>query len=54
MKTSAEKNITLPADDSFKKSIEKFGACIENENVRKQNYSDIIKQSELVDKFERI
>lgn len=49
-----EKNITLPADDSFKKSIEKFGACIENENVRKQNYLDIIKQSELVDKFERI
>ena len=50
----SEKNITLPADDSFKKSIEKFAQCIENENVRKQNYSDILKQSELIDKFERI
>ena len=49
-----EKNIVLPADDSFKKSIEKFGECIENKNVRRKNYSDILKQSELIDKFERI
>ncbi len=49
-----EKNITLPADDSFKKSIEKFAECIENENVRRKNYSEILKQSEFIDKFERI
>ena len=49
-----EKNITLPADDSFKKSIEKFVECIENENVRRKNYSDILKQSEFIDKFERV
>ena len=49
-----EKNITLPADDSFKKSIEKFVECIENENARKQNYAEILRQSEFIDKFERI
>lgn len=49
-----ERNITLPADDSFKKSIEKFAECIENENVRIKNYSEILKQSEFIDKFERI
>lgn len=48
-----EENITLPADDSFKKSIEKFVECIEHENARKQNYSEILRQSEFIDKFER-
>ena len=49
-----EKIIVLPADDSFKKSIEIFAECIENETVRRKNYSDIIMQSEFIDKFERI
>ena len=41
----------LPADDAFKKSIEQFILCIHDENARRKNYSDIIRQAELMQKF---
>ncbi|MBQ7594326.1 MAG: Gfo/Idh/MocA family oxidoreductase [Synergistaceae bacterium] len=43
----------LPADDAFKKSIEQFILCINDENARRKNYSDIIQQAELVEKFRK-
>ena len=46
--------IMLPADDAFKKSIEYFMTCIENEKTRKVHYDSIIRQAELVDQFRRL
>lgn len=47
-----EKIVTLPADDTFKKSIQKFYNCIENDTARKENYKSVKKQSEHIDSFE--
>lgn len=41
----------LPADDAFKKSIQRFQKCVENETVRKENYDEILMQAELVNEF---
>lgn len=41
----------LPVDDTFKKSLEHFGACVEQEHVRKDNYEDIRKQAERLQSF---
>lgn len=46
-----EQTFTLPADDTFRKSIEFFGECVRNENIRAANYKAIRKQSELVNNF---
>lgn len=45
------KTITLPSDDTFAKSIMKFYECVTDENIRKQNQIDIIKQAELVEQI---
>lgn len=45
------KEIKLPCDDTFKKSIEHFLNCINNKKLREKNYVDIIKQAKLVDDF---
>ena len=42
--------ITLPADDTFKKSILHFCKCVNDDKTRSSNYKTIIKQAELVDK----
>jgi predicted dehydrogenase len=42
---------TLPADDSFKKSIEYFYSCIENPTTKENNYKSIVSQAELVEIF---
>ena len=44
-----EEVITLSCDDTFKKSIKHFCSCIADENIRRKNYQDIVKQAELVD-----
>ena len=44
-----EQSFTLPADDTFKKSIERFHKCIENSSLRLKHYDEIIRQSILVD-----
>jgi hypothetical protein len=41
----------LPADDAFKKSIQHFQKCIEDETVRKKNYNEITRQAYLVNTF---
>ena len=48
-----EKTVELPADDTFRKSIEAFGECVNNMTKRKEKFAEIIRQSGLVDKFER-
>ncbi len=46
-----KKEITLPSDDTFQKSIMKFYECIKDEKIRKQNYTEILQQAELVAKI---
>lgn len=41
----------LPADDAFLKSLKRFVECIENENSRKDEYSILHTQEELVEQF---
>lgn len=41
----------LPSDDAFLKSIERFVDCIENTDNRKNEYSILHKQEELVEQF---
>ena len=41
----------LPADDAFKKSIEHFLKCIADVEEREENYTKILKQAFLVDRF---
>lgn len=43
-----EQVYTLPADDSFGKSIAYFGECIENEAERAKHYAEIRRQAQLV------
>lgn len=43
-----EQTYTLPADDSFGKSIAYFGECIGNEAERAKHYAEIRRQAELV------
>lgn len=43
-----EKTVEIPADDTFKKSIEAFGECIVDNRVRTEKYAEIIRQSVLV------
>lgn len=42
---------TLPADDAFLKSIERFIACIECEQTRKEEYNIIHTQESLIEDF---
>lgn len=48
-----EKTVELPDDDTFRKSIEAFGECVADMDKRKAKFAEIVKQSELVEKFER-
>lgn len=41
----------LPADDTFRKSLLYFKACIENENTRKESYISIVRQAELIEQI---
>lgn len=41
----------LPSDDSFNKSIEFFGNCVKNDEVRQNNYVSIENQARLIDDF---
>ena len=44
----------LAPDDAFFKSIQRFGACIKDENTRKENYALLRKQEVLVEDFKRL
>ena len=41
----------LPSDDAFLKSIDRFVDCIENTDIRKDEYCILHKQEELVEQF---
>ena len=41
----------LPADDAFRKSIEHFMHCVNDQEVRNANYESILKQARLVEQF---
>ncbi len=45
--------VTLSADDTFGKSILKFCECVNNDEVRKENYKTILKQAQLVDEVKK-
>lgn len=51
--TEGEQTFTLPADDTFMRSIEFFGECLNDEKIRYSNYKTIRNQSKLMEKFER-
>lgn len=44
----------LPADDAFLKSIERFVACVENAETRKEEYEIIHRQETLVEQFKTL
>lgn len=44
----------LPADDAFLKSIKYFGACVEEEAIRKDNYYLLHDQEILIEKFKNL
>jgi NDP-hexose-3-ketoreductase len=41
----------FPTDDAFKKSIQYFQKCIEDEKIRKYNYQQITRQAHLINSF---
>lgn len=45
---------TLNADDAFLKSILRFGACVNEELIRKENYELMHKQSQLVEEYKKL
>ncbi len=45
---------TLPQDDAFKKSIEHFIKCINDVEIREENYISIQDQAKMVDDFRRM
>lgn len=45
---------SLIADDAFLKSILRFGACLNDENVRKENYELLRKQESLVEDYKHL
>ena len=47
-------NGVLPADDAFLKSIQRFGQCVMNSNVRTENYHILIQQETLVEEFKQL
>lgn len=44
----------LPADDAFLKSIERFGTCVTDDAVCKDNYEKLLKQEQLVEAFKNL
>lgn len=50
-KGKEEKKISLPADDTFFKSILRFKECIHNDTVRNDNYQEIVSQAALAERF---
>jgi predicted dehydrogenase len=51
---AAETEEVLPADDSFKKSIEKFCTCTYDAAVRAENSESILRQARLVEQIKEI
>ncbi len=50
-KGNNEQTIKLSSDDTFKKSIEFFGECVENKKIRENHFVEIINQSKLIERI---
>lgn len=44
----------LPADDAFLSSIQHFGECVTNPDIRKEEYSLLRKQEELIENYSKL
>jgi predicted dehydrogenase len=53
-KGNDEEKRNLPADDAFKKSILYFSKCIEDAEVRIENYQTLLRQATLVEDFKQL
>ena len=53
-KGNEEEKRNLPADDAFKKSILHFYRCIDDDEIRKENYRTLLCQAELVEEFKQL
>lgn len=53
MKGNEEQQFTLPADDTFAKSIEFFKQCVESDEIRTKHYEEIRCQSASIEKILR-
>jgi len=53
-KGNEEEKRNLPADDAFKKSILHFCKCIEEAEMRKENYQTLLRQATLVEDFKQL
>lgn len=51
VKGGKEEIVNLSADDAFKKSIQQFVKCAEDDGIRKNNYTILYRQAELVQSF---
>ena len=51
VKGGKEETISLPPDDAFRKSIERFACCIIDKEIREDNYRALILQAELMQDF---
>ena len=51
IKNGKKETVPLPADDAFRKSINRFTYCIKDKEVREKNYSLLLRQAELVQSF---
>ena len=47
----SDREIDLPADDAFKKSIEHFYKCVSDQEAKNRNYKEILRQAELIQEF---
>lgn len=52
-KNDKEEVRNLPADDTFKKSINRFLQCTTKKDIRKANYEELVRQSIMVEEFIR-
>ncbi len=50
-KNNSVKELELPTDDAFLRSIDHFARCISNDSEREMNYKCILRQAELVEEF---
>lgn len=45
--------VELPADDTFRKSIDCFCQCVRDEETRKANYRELLRQAKIVDAVQK-
>lgn len=53
-KGNEEEKRNLPVDDAFKKSILHFSECIDDKEVREENYRILLRQAKLVEDFKQL